>query len=114
LTIHIANDYGGNVAAYAVYERWIEKRGEHVVISGPCASACTVLLALPGPQLCATTKAELHFHQGTTVLATETMWASYPERIRDWLAQRGGLTAQWLYLRGLALFTMIRRCHADE
>lgn len=110
MIVNVGGDYGGNVAAYSVYEKYLEERGDEVQLVGPCASACTILLRLPPERICATDRGELQFHAGSTVAATDAMWRSYPKEIQAWIAERGGLTARWLQLRGQELFTLIRRC----
>ena len=108
MIVHIGGDYGGNVQAYAVYTEWLIAQGAEVWFVGPCASACTALLAVPNG--CATDRAEFQFHAATTRPATQTLLAVYPDWVRQWIGEHGGLSERWIYLRVPEVFDHLRRC----
>lgn len=47
----------------------------HIVIDGPCASACTILIDKVADKVCLTKWAQLHFHKGTEYSITITLYA---------------------------------------
>jgi hypothetical protein len=100
----------------------MKKSGERVIIDGPCLSACTMLLgAIPRNRICVTSRAQLGFHAawkpdqrgGETASpeGTQLMMQRYPPSIRSWIARRGGLTGQMIYLGGTELSSMYARCN---
>jgi hypothetical protein len=117
----ITDDPGGLITEYA--ERFLTARatGEHVVIDGPCLSACTLVVGmLPRDKVCATPKAVLGFHSawrptrnGGTVnspLANQAMMEVYPAGLRSWIVRRGGLTKKMMFLQGRDLAAIVPRC----
>jgi hypothetical protein len=105
------------------YER-LRASGQDVVIDGLCASACTMVLgAVPHDKICVTANAALGFHAAydfvgrgrtaTNPVATEMLYAQYPRQVRRWIASRGGLTPQMMFLRGKQLEAMYRPCGVD-
>ena len=61
--VRIVNDPGGEVSAYVSKYNEMRARGQHVVIDGPCLSACTLLTGIiPRDQVCVTRRAVLGFH----------------------------------------------------
>src|SRR5580704_391727 len=88
--------------------------GEKVGIDGPCYAACTMALGmLSRDQVCVTANAVLGFHAAwnfdesgrrvTSASATHALLDTYPQRVRSWIARRGGLTPQLKFLRGREL-----------
>ncbi len=121
-TVRIRDDMGGLMTEYASRFASMRASGEKVVIDGPCFSACTMLLGmLPRDQVCVTPNAVLGFHAAwnfndtgrrvTSASATQELIDIYPQRIRSWIARRGGLSPHMKFLRGRELFAMYPTCH---
>jgi hypothetical protein len=49
----------------------------------------------------------------TNPVATQLLYSSYPLQVRRWIAKRGGLTPQMIFLRGKQLQAMYRPCYLD-
>jgi ATP-dependent protease ClpP protease subunit len=96
-TVVIKDSPGGKITDFVRQYEDLRYSGEHVVVDGFCASACTLLLGiLPKQQFCATATARFGFHTATAVWEdddgvmhsehatefTELMWALYPQNIR--------------------------------
>lgn len=120
-TIRLANDPGGLITAYE--HRFVRARhtGEHIVIDGPCLSACTLAVGLvPREQICATPKAKLGFHAAWTPTpwgqkqvsrpATQHMMDIYPPELQNWINAHGGLTPHMIFLNGADLTAMVPAC----
>jgi len=123
-TVWIVNDRGGQIGTYIDRYEHLRHSGQTVIIDGLCASACTIVLgAIPHDKICVTTNAMLGFHaawdfsaKGRTItnpVATQLLYSSYPLQVRRWLAKRGGLTPQMIFLRGKQLQAMYRPCNLD-
>jgi hypothetical protein len=123
--LRITDDHGGNIGAY--WSRYVAVRnaGERVVIDGVCSSACTMVLGIvPRDRICVTPKASLGFHAawrpgflGFRVInqpATRTLWNLYPNPIKQWISQNGGLGTETIYLSGPELMTMYPKCHSTR
>jgi hypothetical protein len=119
--VRIADDRGGRIGTYLDKYESLRNSGETVVIDGTCASACTIVLgALPAERICVTPRASLGFHaawdpgpSGRPVInphATRMLYSLYPERIKSWIAQRGGLKQRMIFLRGRELASLYRPC----
>jgi hypothetical protein len=119
--VRITDDYGGQIGAYI--DRYVAVRdsGDLVVIDGPCLSACTLVLGVvPQDRICVTPRARLGFHAAwragsgsRKVIAddgTRLLMEIYPQQIRDWIGQRGGLSPQLKYLSGRQLAAMYHAC----
>jgi hypothetical protein len=120
----IRNDPGGILGLYADRVAALARSGEHVAVTGRCASACTLILALPAAQLCATSGARFGFHAayqcqdgGTSCpvaqrrgnfTGTAKLWSAYPPAVRAWLNAHGGLTRNLKFMSGAA--AGLRRC----
>ena len=95
--VHIHQDLGGSVVAYARKVSLIRKKGRMVQISGRCDSACTLFLALPPSQICINPGASFGFHRayGSTKFmndwGTQYLQKSYPKWVNNWLRRKGGL-----------------------
>ena len=119
--VRIADDGGGNIGAY--YSRFsaLRNSGEQVIIDGSCLSACTMVVGIvPLDRICVTQKASLGFHAAyqpnfigqktVNVPATRTLMSLYPQPIRHWIRQRGGLSSRMIYLSGHDLAAVVRHC----
>jgi len=120
-TVRISDDRGGRIGTYVSKFQRLRSSGESVVIDGLCASACTIVLgAVPRDKICVTSRATLGFHaaydfvtNGRTITdpeATMMLYSMYPMPVRRWIAARGGLTPQMIFLRGKVLQAMYRPC----
>ncbi|HVY00737.1 MAG TPA: hypothetical protein VHA55_13210 [Pseudorhodoplanes sp.] len=120
-TVRIANDPGGQIGPYLEKLNSIRSSGENVVIDGPCLSACTMVLGIiPRDRICVTPRAQLGFHAAwnpgsggrriVSIAGTEVLWDIYPQHIRRWIAQRGGLSPKMKYLSGRELAAMYPTC----
>lgn len=119
----ISRDYGGVMVDFAARVAQYKGRKVRVRIEGECASACTLVLALPPDRVCVGPNAALEFHQSympnrfdpldTSIRSepgTAYMMQSYPPRVRDWIAGKGGLTADLITLQGDELRRAVRPC----
>ena len=124
-TMRITSDPGGQIGPYLENLASLRSSGEHVVIDGPCLSACTMVLGvIPRDHLCVTARARLGFHTawrpdsaGRPVVSrdgTELLMTVYPQPVRDWIARRGGLSPHMKYLTGRELTSMYPACQHSE
>jgi hypothetical protein len=122
--IRIADDRGGKIGTYIDRYQGLRSSGETVIIDGLCASACTMVLgAVPRERICVTSQAVLGFHAAwdsdadgravTNPGATRMLYSIYPSSVRRWIAARGGLKPQMIFLRGKELMSMYRPCYLD-
>jgi hypothetical protein len=122
-TIWIHSDSGGRIEDYLSKYRNARASNERVVIDGACLSACTLVLGIvPRNRVCATQNATLGFHaafeadeRGHTVASprwTQVVLSNLPGSIRSWIARRGGLRSEMLYLRGQELAQYVPACAA--
>jgi hypothetical protein len=120
--MRIVADGGGQIGPYLERLAALRSSGQHVVIDGPCLSACTLVLGvIPRERICVTPRARLGFHaawhpgengQPTHSRGgTELLMEIYPQHVRRWLARRGGLTQSMKYLTGRELASMYPTCH---
>lgn len=120
-TIHIRHDTGGDLGLYMVKVAVVKELGLNVVIDGVCASACTLLTAVPPSQICVTRRARLHFHRarlarpvrgGAALVRTanEDMLNTYPAGIRAWIGRHGGLTDRMLRMGPQDVATFLPLC----
>ena len=123
-TIRIAGDGGGQIGAYIQRHEAMRQSGERVVIDGPCLSACTMVLgAIPRNRICVTSRAVMGFHaaydldqsgrQVTSYGGTSLLMNYYPQQVRSWIARRGGLSRQMMFLSGRALSSMYAPCDSS-
>jgi hypothetical protein len=119
--IRILGSPGGEAGAYVRLFDAIERTGQRVVIDGPCYSACTLVLSVvPSDRICVTKRAVLGFHAARLVdergriyaapEETREVAATYPQPVRAWIDQHGGLTAKPIFLRGRELAALYPRC----
>jgi hypothetical protein len=122
--VRIADDRGGRIGTYVDRYQGLRTSGETVIIDGLCASACTIVLgAVAHDKICVTSNANLGFHAAwdfgsngraiTNPEATQMLYSMYPSSIRRWIAQRGGLKPQMIFLRGKQLTSLYRPCYLD-
>jgi hypothetical protein len=120
-TVRIASDRGGQIGRYLDKLETLRASGQNVMIDGPCLSACTMALGvIPRDHLCVTQRARLGFHAAwkpdahgheiTNRDGTELLMSRYPEQVRQWIAQHGGLSPRMLYLDGRDLTSMYPSC----
>ena len=124
--VHIVNDPGGEVSEYAQKFHELQEAGEHLVIDGPCLSACTLFTAfIPRDHVCVTRRAVLGFHAASyfddarrslvpTRKGTALIMRLYPPEIRSWIERHGGLTPHILALRGKELTALYDTCPEDH
>ena len=119
--VRITDDRGGRIGTYFNKYQRLRSSGQSVVIDGLCASACTIVLgAVPNDKICVTSRATLGFHaawdfgpNGRTITdreATLMLYSMYPMPVQRWIAARGGLTPQMIFLRGKTLHAMYKAC----
>jgi len=124
-TIRITSDPGGQIGPYLENLASIANSGEHVVIDGPCLSACTMVLGMiPRDHLCVTPRARLGFHTawipdeaGHPVVSrkgTELLMEVYPQPVRHWIDRRGGLSPHMMFLSGRELVSMYPACRGES
>ena len=122
--IRIADDRGGKIGTYIDRYQGLRSSGETVIIDGLCASACTMVLgAVPRERICVTSQSVLGFHAAwdsdangravTNPGATQMLYSLYPSSVRRWIAARGGLKSQMIFLRGKELMSIYRPCYLD-
>jgi hypothetical protein len=120
-TVRIADDRGGQIGGYISKFQRLRSSGQSVIIDGVCASACTIVLgAVPHDKICVTSHAALGFHaaydfgiDGRTFTnrgATTMLYSMYPTSVKRWIAARGGLRPQMIFLRGKQLQAMYQPC----
>jgi hypothetical protein len=120
-TVRIKSDPGGQIGPYLEELEALKGSGERVIIDGPCLSACTMVLGvIPRSRICVTSRAKLGFHaawhpgengrQVTSRAATQLLMDIYPENVRAWIKERGGLTPRMMFLSGRELASMYETC----
>jgi hypothetical protein len=119
--IRIKADPGGQIGPYLENLAALRSSGERVIIDGPCISACTMVLGvIPRDRICVTTRARLGFHAAwhpgddgrpvTSRAATQLLMEVYPQNVRSWIKERGGLSERMMYLSGRELAAMYQSC----
>jgi hypothetical protein len=119
--VRIKSDAGGQIGPYLENLAMLRGSGERVIIDGPCLSACTMVLGvIPRERICVTPRARLGFHAAwhpgengeriPSQEATKLLMRIYPERVRSWIARRGGLSPRMMYLTGRELAAMYHSC----
>jgi hypothetical protein len=119
--VRIKADPGGQIGPYLENLAMLRGSGERAIIDGPCLSACTMVLGvIPRERICVTPRARLGFHaawhpgeNGERIPsreATKLLMHIYPERVRSWIARRGGLSPRMMYLTGRELAAMYHTC----
>ena len=119
--VRILSSPGGQVGPFLDLFEEVNRSGERVVIDGPCLSACSLVLSMvPSDRICVTRRAVFGFHAARSMdrrgrlyaepEASKVVLEAYPDPIRSWIVQRGGLTSRLLLLRGRELAAMYRTC----
>src|SRR5579862_6323972 len=120
--IRIVGDPGGEVTSYIRKFEAARASGEHIVIDGPCLSACTLLTGIvPPDHVCVTHRAALGFHAASyyddasrslvpTREGSALVMRLYPAEIRGWIVRHGGLTPHLIEMRGRELTAMYHTC----
>jgi hypothetical protein len=120
--IRILNDPGGEVSAYVHKFQEIRAEGQHIVIDGPCLSACTLLTGIvPRNRVCVTSRAILGFHAASyyddasrslvpTREGSRLVMHLYPQDVRSWIDRHGGLRPQLLTMHGRDLTALFPTC----
>jgi hypothetical protein len=120
--VRIVSDPGGEVSAYILKFQEMRTAGEHVVIDGPCLSACTLLTGiLLRNHVCVTSHAVLGFHAASyyddasrslvpTREGSRLVMSLYPREIRSWIGRHGGLRPQLITMRGRDLTAIYQTC----
>jgi len=119
--LRIKRDPGGLISGHMQAFAEVRNTGQAVVIDGPCYSACTLVLGMvPHEKICVTRRARLGFHaawayapDGSQVMSesgTAHLWRVYPQHVRNWITQKGGLSRKMLFLSGGELASMYRSC----
>jgi hypothetical protein len=118
--LYIHDDSGGQIGSYLRKYSAVRMSGQHVVIDGTCASACTILLgAIPRNRICVTENAVLAFHSAWNLTLTGVhasrpgtlyLWAHYPDGVRHWISRHGGLRPQTIYMRWPEVATLFPVC----
>jgi hypothetical protein len=112
-TIDISDDRGGFLFLYQAKWEKLALQHPNVRISGICLSACTVLLGyVPRKNICVTEKGVFGFHLATMAFATKQLLEAYPDDIKAWLDQHGGLTYQVLWMQAPEIFHYFQKCPA--
>jgi hypothetical protein len=113
---YVRSDAGGQVIDYAIRTAKLRESGKPVHISGKCASACTMYLALSPSQICIAPGTSFLFHApyGASVhgrkVARQYFLANYPDWVRSWLARRGGLSGKLLVMDYAYASRHLRTC----
>jgi len=120
--VRIANDTGGEVAAYVRKYHAMRAAGEHIVIDGRCLSSCTLFSGIiPRDHVCITERAELGFHAASyyddasrsmvpTRSGSLVVMRIYPQEVRAWINRHGGLTPQLITMSGRDLAALYPSC----
>jgi len=120
--IRIVGDPGGEVTSYIRKFEAARASGEHIVIDGPCLSACTLLTGIvPRDHVCVTQRAVLGFHAASyyddasrelvpTREGSALVMRHYPAQIRAWIGHHGGLTPKLITMRGHELMALYQPC----
>ncbi|HEU4661662.1 MAG TPA: hypothetical protein VFS63_13480 [Pseudolabrys sp.] len=124
-TVLISEDRGGQIGHYLETFAAVRSSGERVVIDGNCLSACTLVLGvIPRDRICVTPRARLGFHAAwmpdhdgrpvTSPMGTQALWKFYPNSVRRWINQHGGLSRHMIFLQGRDLAAILPSCNAPR
>jgi hypothetical protein len=122
--VRITRDFGGHVDQYKKRYAEIRDRGERVIIDGICNSACTLVLGIvPLNKICVTPRASIGLHQAyydkrytgglyvASFAGTDELMSYYPDTLKGWIDQKGGLARQMKTLKnGMDLWAIIDPC----
>ncbi len=119
----VGNNPGGLVVQFLGQEQALEAQGRGVVVTGRCASACTVVLH--NPKVCVAAGGSFMFHKAFLARptpqgllrgpddeqTTAVLWSMYPPGVRAWINAHGGLTDQPLNMNAQQAWSAgVRRC----
>lgn len=99
-SVTIFSDKGGILAKYAIKTIGYRDSNTMVRIRGRCDSACTLYLSMPYPLLCLRKGASFGFHmpyggsRASNLAAANYLLERYPQWVRDWIEQNGGLSGK--------------------
>jgi hypothetical protein len=99
-SVSISNNSGGVIVRFALKLAEYRDAGTLVKFSGRCDSACTLFLSLPKQQTCITRGAYFRFHAPSARSsrsersAQAYLMAKYPDWVRSWIQEKGGLSAR--------------------
>jgi len=122
--VRITRDFGGHVDQYKKRYAQIRDRGERVIIDGICNSACTLVLGIvPLNKICVTPRASMGFHQAyydrrytaglyiASYAGTDELMSYYPDTLKEWIEQKGGLARQMKTIKnGADLWAIVDPC----
>jgi hypothetical protein len=122
--VRITRDFGGHVDQYKKRYAAIRDRGERVIIDGICNSACTLVLGIvPLSKICVTPRAAMGFHQAyydrrytaglyiASYAGTDELMSYYPDTLKEWIEQKGGLARQMKTIKnGADLWAIVDPC----
>ena len=122
--VRITRDFGGHVDQYKKRYAQIRDRGERVIIDGICNSACTLVLGIVTlNKICVTPRAAMGFHQAyydrrytaglyvASYAGTDELMSYYPDTLKEWIEQKGGLARQMKTIKnGADLWAIIDPC----
>lgn len=97
-SVSISNNSGGMIVQFALKLAEYRDAGTLVKFSGRCDSACTLFLSLPKQQTCIKPGAYFRFHAPSARSsrsersAQAFMMTKYPEWVRSWIQEKGGLS----------------------
>lgn len=117
-TIVISYDNGGNLVKYAQKVSRARVDNVQVKFNGRCASACTLYLSLSPSQTCITRGAKFLFHRAYGARSDVNAWGTrymvekYPQWVRSWISQNGGLTHQPLEMSYSYASKHLRKCNS--
>lgn len=113
-TIDISDDRGGFVFLYLMKWQKLALQHPNVRITGVCLSACTVLLGyVPRKNICMTDKGVLGFHLATMDFATRQLLEVYPDDIKAWINENGGLTYQVMWMQAPETYHFFQKCRTS-
>ena len=99
-SVSIFNNSGGMIVLFALKVAEYRDAGTLVKFAGRCDSACTLFLSLPKEQTCIKPGAYFRFHAPSARssrserLAQTFMMGKYPDWVRSWIQEKGGLSNQ--------------------
>jgi hypothetical protein len=110
-TIDVYDDHGGVVPDYDAKWADLAQRGVDVRITGPCQSACTVLLGhIPRSHICVMPQARFGFHLAKFPRSTAILWGAYAPDIRAWITAHGGLKPDFMWMGAPDIYRYFKKC----
>ena len=98
----IRNEHGGGIVHHVLRLTHWRETETPLRFVGRCASACTLYLALPYEQTCIAEGVSFRFHAPSAEtlharrIAEDYMLRIYPEWVRSWIEERGGLSKDFI------------------